>query len=382
MKRTSSPRKAVAKPSRAKTQPATKPRKVKPAAKKSPPKKAAKASPAARTPPATATPPARRAIFIDVENTSSEAALLRVLDHLNVDRKAQPTEVIAIGNWKSVGTKVARTLASLGAQLMHSAPTPGVRDWSDLWIAVNAGRWLAQAAPGDQLDVVSDDRAFDAVHDAAASVGVICNRISYRHIPGAAPVAPAPEERPQRPRRRGGRGRGRRTGIQPQPPAASAHHPPTDAASSAHTAEPPLTAVQHAAAHAASQQQIRAILARLTGGDSARWVNLDLLANALKAEGFSRPPGSPRLITRVRSIKGVELNPNGMLRLVSDAAAGDAAPAADDVPATEEGAAAAAPRRPRRRGGRRHRRRTNGEAGSATATTAEEAPADEGSEID
>ena len=72
-------------------------------------------------------PPPRRAVFIDVENTSSETDLLRVLDHLKIDRTAQPTEVIAVGNWRAVGARIARTLAGLGAQLVHSAPAIGLR---------------------------------------------------------------------------------------------------------------------------------------------------------------------------------------------------------------------------------------------------------------
>ena len=48
---------------------------------------------------------------------------------------------------------------------MHSAPSTGVRDWSDLRIAVAAGIWLAAARPGDVIEIVSDDRAFDAVGD-------------------------------------------------------------------------------------------------------------------------------------------------------------------------------------------------------------------------
>lgn len=105
-------------------------------------------------------------------------------------------------------------------------------------------------------------------------------------------------------------------------------------------------------AHAASQEQVRLALARLTGGDPTRSVNLDALANMLRDEGFTRPPGSPRLVTRLRKIKGVEVLPNSMLRLVSDippVTAGSAAPQSP-APVSE------APRRPRRRGGRRHRR--------------------------
>ena len=173
----------------------------------------------------------RRAIFVDVENTSSEADLLKVLDHLNVDRAAQRTELFALGNWKSVGSRVARMLASLGAQLMHSAPAVGVRDWSDLWIAVAAGRWLATAVPGDIVDIVSDDRAFDAVGDAAAAAGVVFRRTSYRTVPSAAAAPPAAEPRPHR-RRRGGRGR------RPLLPRPSTTHEPQPALTA--TPEPPV----------------------------------------------------------------------------------------------------------------------------------------------
>jgi hypothetical protein len=115
-------------------------------------------------------------------------------------------------------------------------------------------------------------------------------------------------------------------------------------------------------------------------------VTLDALANALKQRGFSRPPGSPRLITRLRRIKELEVSRSGVITLV-----GGAAPMAvaepvegerprdrglDQQPVEEEQAddvdgnvapleltPAAAPerlsgrRRRSRRGGRRHRRR-------------------------
>src|SRR5262249_31403920 len=56
---------------------------------------------------------------------------------------------------------------------------------------------------------------------------------------------------------------------------------------------------------------------------SPNGVSIDALANALRERGFSRPPGSPRLITRLRRIKELELNRQGMIRLVDR----DAAPA-------------------------------------------------------
>jgi len=326
---------------------------VKPAATKRPPQKKAP-RPAKST--AAASTRTQRAIFVDVENTSSEADLLKVLDHLEVDRKAQPTAVYALGNWKSVGTRVARMLASLGAQLMHSAPAVGVRDWSDLWIAVAAGRWLASAAPGDVLDIVSDDRAFDAVGDAAAAAGVVFRRTSYRSIPSAveppAPTAPRPRRR-----RRGGRGR-----RPPLPPLSPTQPTPTIPPPPAEPPAPMAAHISDEEAHAASHEQISAALARLAGGTS-RWINLDALANALKTEGFTRPPGSPRLVTRLRRLKDVELSANGMVRLVSGAA---------ESHTEDTTTASAPPKRPRRRGGRGRRR-----AATATAPQAEPISHDE-----
>jgi hypothetical protein len=289
-------------------------------------------------------PAPRRAIFVDVENTSSEADLLKVLEHLTIDRKAQPTELFALGNWKSVGARVARMLAGLGAQLVHSAPAVGVRDWSDLWIAVAAGKWLATAAPGDVLDIVSDDRAFDAVGDAAAAAGVVFRRTSYRTVPSAAHPHVAAEPRPRR-RRRGGRGR--RSTPAYVPPAPKEQPPaPARTVQAAPPVEAEPVAVSEEEARAASHAQISATLARLSSG-TTRWINLDALATALKAEGFMRPPNSPRLVTRLRRMKDVEVSPNGMVRL-----AGELPHAAPEAPASAE----APQRRPRRRGGRGRRR--------------------------
>ncbi|MBI2207221.1 MAG: hypothetical protein HYU41_25610, partial [Candidatus Rokubacteria bacterium] len=142
-------------------------------------------------------PPTRRAIFFDVENTSRAEHIARMLDHLAVDRMGKRTEFVAVGNWKVIGSDTARLMAHHGAHLVHSAPSTGVRDWSDLRIAVSAGVWLAAARPGDILEVVSDDRAFDAVGDVAAGLGIAFRRLSYRvllgsgAVPAPVPVAPA-----------------------------------------------------------------------------------------------------------------------------------------------------------------------------------------------
>jgi hypothetical protein len=301
-----------------------------------------------KTPAAAAAPPPRRAIFIDVENTSSEANLLRVLEHLKIDRTVQSTELIAAGNWRAVGSKIARLLAGLGAQLVHSAPAVGVRDWSDLWIAVAAGRWLASARPHDTLEIVSDDRAFDAVADAAASVGVTFKRLSYRHIPGSTERGTTAE--PARRRRRGGRtpvGR-----AHEQPPSA---HVPAAAASS--STAPTLAGEE---AHTASQQQILDALVRLSG-DGARWVSLDALANTLRAEGFTRPPGSPRLVVRLRRMKNVQVSANGLVRPLHAGTEAETEAAAPPLPP---------PRSRRRR--RRRRPAANGPAAAAATSDAAE----------
>lgn len=251
----------------------------------------------------------RRAVFIDVENTSSEERLFEVLDSLQIDRAAQPTQVTAVGNWRAIGQRLGRRLGSMGAQLVHSAPATGVRDWSDLWIAVAAGCWLGRAEPGDCLDIVSNDRAFDAVGDAAASLGVAYRRLLLRR--GAAEIATTTEHEPERARRsRGGRRRrGRGTGT-PAAPRAIAPAAPAPPAPVPFTGEP----------HGASAEQMLSLIARLTAAEPGRWLNLDVLEKGLKAQGFSRPPGSPRLVTRLRALKDVEIDAHGRVRLVNPAA--------------------------------------------------------------
>jgi hypothetical protein len=98
-------------------------------------------------------PPGRRAIFLDVENTSRAQHLAHVIDHLGVNPWDRRTELVAVANWRVVGHEAARLLAARGAHLVHSAPSTGVRDWSDLRIAVAAGIWLASARPGDMIEI-------------------------------------------------------------------------------------------------------------------------------------------------------------------------------------------------------------------------------------
>src|SRR5262249_6131862 len=199
---------------------------------------------AARVPPPEAErpfPAQRRAIFFDVENTSRAQHIARMLDHLQIDRRGQRTEFVAVGNWRVIGHDTARLLARHGAHLVHSAPSVGVRDWSDLRIAVAAGAWLAGARPGHAIEIPSAHRAFDAVGDVASSLGILFRRLSYRGLAGAPvehvtrPVAePAASEArassgdgrsssgDRRDHRHRGRYRGRRDGrsAPPQRPAA------------------------------------------------------------------------------------------------------------------------------------------------------------------
>jgi hypothetical protein len=275
-------------------------------------------------------PSSRRAIFFDVENTSRAQHIARVLEHLQINRLGHRTEFFAVGNWRVIGHDTARLLARHGADLVHSAPSVGVRDWSDLRIAVAAGAWLAGARPGDVIEIVSDDRAFDAVGDVAASLGITFRRLSYRGLAGA-PAAEMPTPAPERTEsrssaesrpsedRRGQRYRGRYRGRHerrpvpshaPAPPAHPAPHREVKAAERVPSAEEP---------HTAPHDEIINVVHDLVRASASRSVSIDTLANALKSRGFSRPSGSPRLITRLRRLKEIELSRTGMITLVDSA---------------------------------------------------------------
>ena len=352
---------------------------------------AARVRPPAPSPPL---PASRRAIFVDVENSSRADHVSRVLDHLSIDRQERRVDLIAVGNWRVIGADSARLLARRGAHLVHSAPSTGVKDWSDLRIAVSAGVWLGSARPGDLIEIISDDRAFDAVGDVAALLGVEYRRLSYRGLTGLTstaepiePEAPAPREGHGR-RGRRGRRRGRGGGARPEhhaarppaPPRAPAHHAPAPAHEAAR-------APAEAAAHTAPLDELVEIVRELAERAPNGAVLIDTLARTLKERGFSRPPGSPRLITRLRRIHELEVSRTGMITLVGAAPASGVA-RSDEGPEPESGsddggAAEAetdggpepgneadqepgappptgAPGRPRRRGRRRGRRRRGG----------------------
>jgi len=271
-----------------------------------------------------------------VENSSRADHIGRVLDHLAIDRGDRRVDLIAVGNWRVIGADSARLLARRGAQLVHSAPATGVRDWSDLRIAVSAGVWLGSGRPGDLIEIISDDRAFDAVGDVAAVLGVEYRRLSYRNLSGLAPASeepPTPEA--QAPRegrggRRGGRGRRRGRGGRsrfdqgargPTPARSGAPSPPARAAEPARV--PP-----EADAHTAPHDELVEVVRELADHAPNGAVLIDTLARALKERGFSRPPGSPRLITRLRRIRQLVVSQTGRITLADG---GGASPAPADA---------------------------------------------------
>jgi hypothetical protein len=303
-------------------------------------------------------PVARRAIFFDVENTSRSEHIARVIDHLALDRMGRRTDFIAVGNWKVIGHDTARLLARHGAQLVHSAPSVGVRDWSDLRIAVAAGAWLAGARPGDVMEIITNDRAFDAVGDVAAGLGIAFRRLSYQGLVGAS--VPAPSEEPVRESGTDSRGRRRRRGRryswrESGAAVAASPPPPREVSAPVHPASPvvaelprtevgsngaePLSAEPHTAPH----DEIIAVVRELIHRAPNRGVTIDTLANALKSRGFSRPPGSPRLITRLRRIKEITVSRSGMITLVAPAGPvkePEAVPPLETPPAVTDGVVA------------------------------------------
>jgi uncharacterized membrane protein YgcG len=89
-------------------------------------------------------------------------------------------------------------------------------------------------------------------------------------------------------------------------------------------AEPVTAAEPHTAPH----DEIVSVVQDLIRARGS--ATLDSLANALKSRGFSRPPGSPRLITRLRRIKELEISRAGVITLVGGAAPAEPAPRAEE----------------------------------------------------
>jgi hypothetical protein len=291
-------------------------------------------------------PTSRHAIFFDVENTSHPAHIERVIERLAIDHLGRSTEFFAVGNWRVIGHETARLLARRGAQLIHSAPSTGVRDWSDLRIAVSAGVWLAGAHPGDVIEIVSDDRAFDAVGDVASALGITFHRLTARTLGGAVPAEPSHAAASgERGRRRGRRGRrvGRAQGPSVETRRVEAPRP-----------EPERE--QPGEAHTAPHDELVLVVRELAERAPNGAVLIDNVARTLKARGFSRPAGSPRLVTRLRRIRELSVSPTGMITLTPSALHVEPS-APEPVEVRDEAVPAPTPRRRRsRRGGRRRRR--------------------------
>jgi hypothetical protein len=130
-------------------------------------------------------------------------------------------------------------------------------------------------------------------------------------VPAAAAVEPGGDSQGGR-RRRGRRGgRGRRE-------APVVHAAPQPAARQVSAAE----------AHTAPHDELLGVARDLIRVSANGTVTLDALANALKSRGFSRPPGSPRLITRLRRLRELSVSRSGHITLVD---AHGAEPARADV---------------------------------------------------
>jgi hypothetical protein len=66
-----------------------------------------------------------------------------------------------------------------------------------------------------------------------------------------------------------------------------------------------------------------------------RSVSIDAVANALKSRGFQRPPGSPRLVTRLRRIRELLVSPSGTITLAEDGGPVGDEPRIDTQPRVE-----------------------------------------------
>src|SRR5262249_7860188 len=74
----------------------------------------------------------------------------------------------------------------------------------------------------------------------------------------------------------------------------------------------------------------------LIEGSPRRAVSIDAVANALKARGFHRPPGSPRLVTRLRRIRELMVSPSGTITLAEEGGATREEPREDQQPVVED----------------------------------------------
>jgi hypothetical protein len=86
--------------------------------------------------------------------------------------------------------------------------------------------------------------------------------------------------------------------------------------------------------HTAPHDEIVSVVQELIQRSRDRALSIDTLANALKSRGFRRPPGSPRLITRLRRIREITIDRTGRITLVDGAppSPAEAAPTREEAP--------------------------------------------------
>src|SRR5262249_33641451 len=159
--------------------------------------------------------------------------------------------------------------------------------------------------------------------------------------PESRPELPA-EPQGQRRRRRGGRGRAGRPGP-PRPDSRERErgapggppHPvraPTPPEPRTPVPEPGVyPAPVPGEAHTAPHDEVISVVRELVEASRDRPVSIDTLANALKARGFRRPPGSPRLLTRLRRIREIVVSSSGGITLASEAVRREPEPGAGDA---------------------------------------------------
>jgi hypothetical protein len=142
-------------------------------------------------------------------------------------------------------------------------------------------------------------------------------------------------------------------------------------------------------AHTAPHDELVEVVRELADHAPNGAVLIDTLARALKERGFSRPPGSPRLITRLRRIRQLQVSQTGRITLadggraaatradespLADAEVEAVAAAEEATPGNEVSPAPDAPPRSRRRR-RRRGGRGRGRGGGGAGGTAEPVPA-------
>jgi hypothetical protein len=88
--------------------------------------------------------------------------------------------------------------------------------------------------------------------------------------------------------------------------------------------------------HTAPHDELVSVVRSLVEASPRRSVVIDAVANALKARGFQRPPGSPRLVTRLRRIKELLVSASGTITLAEDGGPPKDEPRVDVAPGERE----------------------------------------------